>query len=166
MLTEEKQFESHDIHTSFFSLNGVNTYARLVDVYDGDTITCVIPLFNNYYKFHVRLNDLDTCEMKSKNEELKERAFLARKKVLDTICKDNTLQLHCCKKDIQNYFLENNTVIWLECLTFDKYGRLLANVYEKDDKTNSLSSILINCHLGYPYAGGTKLNEDEQYENM
>jgi len=162
MLSEEEQFQSHDIHTAVFSLNGINTYARLVDVYDGDTITCIIPLFNNYYKFHVRLNDLDTCEMKSKNEELKERAFLARKKVLDTICKDNNLELHCSKKDIQNYFIDNNTIIWLECLTFDKYGRLLANVYEKNDKTNSLSSILINCHLGYHYAGGTKLNEDEQ----
>ena len=165
-MSEETNFKSHDIHTPFFSLNGINTYARLVDVYDGDTVTCVIPLFNNYYKFHVRIFNLDTCELRSKNEELKNRAFLARKKVLDTICENNNLELYCCKKDIQHYLVENNIIVWLECLTFDKYGRLLANVYKKDDKTTSLSSILINCHLGYPYSGGTKLTENEQIINM
>lgn len=161
----QDSLQIHNINnTSFFSLCGINTYARLVDVYDGDTITCIIPIFDNYYKFHVRLYDLDTCELKSKNDELKHHALLARKKALDILCGHNNLDLHCCKKDIQHYLIEHNIIIWLECLTFDKYGRLLANVYQKDDKNNSLSTILINCHLGYSYAGGTKLNENEQLE--
>jgi len=160
-------FKLHNTsNTHFFSLNGVNTYARLVDVYDGDTITCIIPIFNNYYKFHIRLDNLDTCEMKSKNDELKYQAFLARKKVLDILCENNNLDLHCCKKDIQTYFTDNNIIVYLECLNFDKYGRLLANVYKKDDKNKSLSSILIDCHLGFPYSGGTKLNENEQLEKI
>jgi endonuclease YncB( thermonuclease family) len=160
-------FELHNIHnTPYFSLDGLKTYARLVDVYDGDTIICIIPFFNNYYKFHVRLYDLDTCEIKSKNEELKHLALLARHKILDLVCKNNSLQLDCTRKDIQNYLSEHVYTVWLECLSFDKYGRVLANVYEEQNSQESFSSILINLHLGYHYDGGTKLNENEQTEQL
>jgi endonuclease YncB( thermonuclease family) len=167
MNSEYIDFNNHDINnTSYFSLNGIKTYARLIDVYDGDTIICILPFFNNFYKFHVRLNDLDTCEIKSKNEELKNLALLARHKILDLVCKDNKLDLHCTRKEIQNYLSEDVYTVWLECLSFDKYGRLLANVYENKESIYSFSTILINLHLGYHYDGGTKLSEKEQKEHL
>jgi len=160
---DHHDFSQHNNNnTEFFTLNGLNTYARLVDVYDGDTITCIIPLFNHFYKFHIRLSDLDTCEIKSKNEELKHKALLARQKIIDIVCENNNLDLHCSRKDIQKYLLDNVFIVWLECLSFDKYGRLLANVYKSEDDTKSFSSILIDLHLGYHYDGGKKLNEKEQ----
>ena len=150
-------FELYDIdNTEFFTLSGIKTYARLVDVYDGDTITCIIPLFNHYYKFHTRLNDLDTCEIKNKNEELKKRALLARHKILDLVCNNNKLDLHCSRKEIQHYLSKNTYLVYLECLMFDKYGRLLANVFESHESDKTFSQILIESHLGYHYDGGTK----------
>ena len=42
---------------------------RVIDIYDGDTITCVIDLYGNNLSVNIRLGDIDTCEMKSKNEK-------------------------------------------------------------------------------------------------
>lgn len=160
------QFKSYNINnTEFFTLNGIKTYARLVDVYDGDTITCIIPVFNNYYKFHIRLNDLDTCEIKNKNDELKKRALLARHTILNIICNNNNLDLHCSRKEIQDYLSINVYLVYLDCLTFDKYGRVLANVYESHISEKTLSQILIDQQLGYHYDGKKKLTEDEQLTN-
>lgn len=47
-------------NTDEFSLDNYITLARVVDIYDGDTCTCIIPLYNNYYKYHIRLNEIDT----------------------------------------------------------------------------------------------------------
>ena len=47
--------------TKTFSLKNTECYARVVQIYDGDTITAVIPLFDNFYKFSIRLNGIDTC---------------------------------------------------------------------------------------------------------
>jgi endonuclease YncB( thermonuclease family) len=160
---EFNNFEFYNINnTEFFTLNGIKTYARLVDVYDGDTITCIIPIFNKYYKFHIRLNDLDTCEIKSKNEELKKRALLARHKILNIVCKNNILDIHCSRKEIQHYLSKNTYLVYLECLTFDKYGRLLANVYETHTSEQTFSQLLIKERLGYLYHGKRKLNENEE----
>ena len=43
--------------------------ARVVNIYDGDTITCILPINNKYYNFKIRLAGIDTCEIKSKCEE-------------------------------------------------------------------------------------------------
>ena len=55
---------------------------KVIKVYDGDTITIAsrVPgLYNSpIYKFSVRLNGIDSPEMKGKNEEEKEIAVKAR----------------------------------------------------------------------------------------
>ena len=68
-------FENYGIKTELFSLNGMKTYARLVDLYDGDTGKVVFKLFDRYYKFIVRINGIDTAELHSKNKLLKEKAL-------------------------------------------------------------------------------------------
>ena len=72
--TENKlieNFEKYDISTPYFSLQDVNTYGRLVDIYDGDTVKVILPVMDRYFKFDVRLNGIDTCEIKSHNIENK-----------------------------------------------------------------------------------------------
>ena len=54
-------------------------------------------------------------------------------------------------------------IVFVECLNFDKYGRLLANVFF--DKIN-LSEYLIKHKLAYHYTGDTKLTEEEQLEML
>ena len=51
--------------------------------------------------------------------------------------------------------------MYVKCHDFDKYGRLLLDLYlDKDEK--SISDVLLEEKLAYVYNGKTKLNEDEQ----
>lgn len=148
----------HDISTQIFTLNGTCTHARLVDVYDGDTITCVFPIFgDNYYKFNIRLNGIDTAELKGDN---KLKALEARHKILEYLCKDYNYNLKedCLRSEIQDFLKKHIIVIWLECYDFDKYGRILGDVYKNQEIKNTISNILIDANLAYKYNGGTKLN--------
>lgn len=147
--------DKYDISTSSFTLNGIKTYARLVDVYDGDTMTCVFPIFgDNYFKFNIRLNGIDTAEMKS---EFKNIALDARHKILNYLCEDiYNLNVDCHRSDIQDFLKRNVITVWLECHDFDKYGRILGDIY-KSKETISLSNVLLNANLAYKYNGGKKL---------
>lgn len=147
-----------------FSLNGKKLYGRVVNVYDGDTITVVLKIFDNFYKFHVRLSGIDTCEIKSKCEENKKLAIKARNRVLSIVCNKTLEDIEERKLDSRkkiNDFLEKEvTIVSVDCQEFDKYGRLLANVYA-ENSADHLSSILLNERLAYKYGGDTKLTEDQ-----
>lgn len=148
----------HDISTRMFTLNGIKTYARLVDVYDGDTVTCVFQIFgDNYYKFNIRLNGIDTAELKGAD---KVRALGARHKILDYICEEYNYNLKedCLRSEIQDFLKKHTIIIWLECYDFDKYGRILGDIYKNKEVMESISSILLKSNLAYKYDGGTKLN--------
>ena len=41
---------------------------------------------------------------------------------------------------------------------FDKFGHILAELYIEGDQNRSLSTILLNSKLVFPYNGGTKLS--------
>lgn len=51
--------------------------------------------------------------------------------------------------------------VYIECKEYDKYGRLLANVYTLD-KHELISDILIKEKLSYHYDGNKKLTPEEQ----
>jgi len=153
-------FKQYGGSTPELSINGLKTYGRLIDVYDGDTIKVILPAFNSYYKFTLRLNGIDTCEMKSKQLEIKHYAIKARNKILELIT--NNTQVNT-KKEIKELLESNVYLIWVECLESDKYGRVLANIY-KDKDTKSLSDILLEENLAYKYSGKTKLSENEILE--
>lgn len=168
-MNEDDQYkidlEKHDIDTKMFSLNGINTYARVVDIYDGDTMTCVIPLFNDYYKFTIRLNGIDTCEIRNKNINLKQKGLMAKKLIIDTLLPNNNCTIDITKNDLREYLKSHIVIIWLECLEFDKYGRLLGNIYIDKESDVSLSKLLLDNNLAYSYDGGSKMSEDKQ-ENL
>ena len=52
--------------------------------------------------------------------------------------------------------------MWIECVDFDKYGRLLTNVFLNKEDDKSISDILLEEKLAYKYNGDTKLTEEEQ----
>lgn len=66
------------------------------------------------------------------------------------------------KKDIQQIFHTDCFLVYVKCYDFDKYGRLLIDLYlNKDEK--SLSDILLEEKLAYVYNGRqTKLTEEQQ----
>lgn len=160
----KNRFKNYDIFTKEFTLNGVHTFARVVNVIDGDTIVCIIPLFNQYFKFSIRLNGIDTFEIKSKNPKLKHIALQAKNKLLNLIINknDDFNSKNYTTNETINILNEHVYIVWLECINFDKYGRVLADVKLTQNDEHTFSTIMINSNLAYKYNGHTKLTEDEQ----
>ena len=152
----------NDTNTPLFSFNGVNGMSRVVDITDGDTIKAIINFKDEYYKIIVRLNNIDTCETKSKSEENKILGINAKKRLYNLIT-NKTIESND-KKIIKKELNENCYLIYLKCYEFDKYGRVLGDIYKNDVDDVSFSSILINEKLAYIYGGKTKLTEEEQIE--
>ena len=115
-----------------FTLEGLTKTAKVVKVYDGDTITIVFKHKDEYNKWNCRIYGIDTPEIKSKNPEEKKAAVIARDFLKDLI-------------------LEK--IVTIKCLDFDKYGRLLVNVFY-DDK--NVMNTMIENNYGKEYFGGTK----------
>lgn len=109
--------------------------AEYVRNYDGDTITvnlnCDIPLFCK--KMSIRVNGIDTPEIRGKCKEEKILAKEAKNFVFMQLKSHKFIDLRNCKKD--------------------KYFRLACDVYYND---NLLSKKLIQQNLAVKYDGGKK----------
>ena len=117
----------------YFNLKGERMFARLCDVYDGDSCTLVIRFGGKLYRVKCRLKGIDTAEIRSSNEDERIHAFKARA------------------------FMEQylDKVLWAEFSENDKYGRALVCLYE--NKTSPrLNSLLVEEGLAYEYQGGGK----------
>lgn len=169
-----EELESFDYYnTELFSLNGISTFCRIVDVLDGDTLTVIFPLHNKFYKFIIRLYGIDTCEIKSKNTNIHQKGIDAKDHIISMLCSSNNIDNFdselCSKKEIKEFFNKNFIKAYILCKEFDKFGRTLGDIYicnENDDKINlnkenSLSYTLLKKKLAYPYFGETKMSEEE-----
>lgn len=108
---------------------------KVVKVYDGDTITIASKPYKEcpeVYKFSVRLNGIDTPEIKGSCESEIKIAKLARDRVSELVM---------------------GKIITLQNVTTEKYGRLLAEVYLGDLHLNNW---LIEQRLAVFYDGGHK----------
>ena len=108
---------------------------KVIKVYDGDSITIAAKLpFDNslLYRFSVRLNGIDTPEIKGKNEDEKEAAKNARDALSKLI-----LNKHITLKNVDN----------------EKYGRVLADVYLDELHINEW---LVKEKYAVRYDGGAK----------
>ena len=154
-------FINHGLDTELFSLSGIKTYARLVDVHDGDTGKVVFKIFDKYFKFIIRINGIDTAEIYSKNKLLKEKALEARNRLIDFLSSGKIkISNDSSSKDIQKLLDKNIIIVYINCFEFDKYGRLLVDL--QDEHFKSVSSLLLSEKLAYKYEGHTKLTEEEQ----
>ena len=155
----KEDFRQFGGSTPELSINGLKSYGRLIDIYDGDTVKVILPTFGSYYKFTIRLNDIDTCELRSKDKVLQDTAIKARDRLFElvTTSKVNT------KNDIKNLLESDVYLVWVECCNKDKYGRILANIYKDKDKdtAKSFSEILLEEKLAYKYEGKTKLSDND-----
>ena len=117
---------------------------RVIKVYDGDTITIAskVPNLKHslIYKFSVRLNGIDSPEIKSNNKDEKTMAIQARDTLSDKIL---------------------NKDVYLKNIKKEKYGRLLCDVYLEDENINDW---MINERYAVIYDGGTKKSPDSWIE--
>lgn len=108
---------------------------RVIKVYDGDTITIASKLpFDNspLYRLSVRLNGIDTPEIKGKTEDEKTAAKQARDALSNLIL---------------------NKYVTLKNIQTEKYGRILADVFIGEIHLNEW---LITEKYALKYDGGTK----------
>jgi endonuclease YncB( thermonuclease family) len=154
------RLKEHGIETPLWTLNGIETYARVVDIYDGDTIQIVIPVYDSYFRFHARLLGIDSCEMKSSLNKC--LAIKSRNRLLQLCGVECQLEDSLTRKQIQTLLQHKVSIIFAKCFGNDKYGRQLVSI-SLDKDTESFADILYNEKLVYHYTGGKKLSEDEQY---
>ena len=112
---------------------------RVIKVYDGDTITIAstIPIKDSpLYRFSVRLNGIDTPEIKGSDEIEKRVALLARDALSEKIL----------YKDVKLINVQT-----------EKYGRLLAEVVFNGQNMNEW---MITQRFAVKYDGGTKQSPD------
>lgn len=106
----------------------------VIKVYDGDTITIatLLPHYDTVYRFSVRLLGIDSAEMKGGSFAEKENAIKARDALASKIL---------------------GKIVFLENVSLEKYGRILADVYCNDMHINKW---MLDEGLAVPYSGGTK----------
>ena len=117
----------------YFSFNGIRTIAKVVKVYDGDTITIIFEYNGKMIKYSCRIFGIDTPEIRSQNPEERKLAYEARDFLRSLIL---------------------NKIVHIELLKFDKYGRLLINVFT--ESSQNISDIMIEKKYAKPYFGGKK----------
>jgi len=138
-------------NTPLFSFNGLTTYAKAVDFYDGDTFNIIISHYDSVYHFKARMFGYDSPEMKpslslENREEIKKNAVIAKNRLSEILSAKDHFKVRCHE--------------------FDKYGRLLVSVMCDDDATsttydfeNTVNAQMIKEGHGYAYNGGTKLKQ-------
>lgn len=144
--------------TPEFSLCGLTLQGKVVEMYDADTCKIVLPLQNTFYKFTCRLNGIDTPEMKpSKDKPNRDNeiqwAKKARSELLNLVCDTNVDYTDIKKDEIVKILQNNKKLITVKCLEFDKYGRLLVELY---DNNKCFNNILVEKNLAVNYSGGHK----------
>ena len=103
--------------------------------YDGDTITVNIPGVISLFGYHmkVRIDGIDTPEIRSQNKCEKELAYITKRKVQSLLEKAKSIQLRGVKRG--------------------KYFRIVAQVLADD---MDIGKYLIEHNLAVSYDGGTK----------
>jgi micrococcal nuclease len=119
------------------------TTAKVVKVYDGDTITIATPLpYENspVFRFSVRLRGIDCPEIRTKDDNEKE-----------------------CGKKARGIMIEQvfGKIVRLENVDYDKYGRVLADVFIGD---TNITEVLLNQKLAVAYQGGKKISPENWLE--
>ena len=130
-------WKNYNNKTPLFSLEGTFVPGKIVDVYDGDTVKIVLELSINseYFRWNCRLSGINTPEIRTRNPKEKEFGLLVRDKLKERI---------------------EDKILLIKCGEFDKYGRLLVEIFENSGELFSINNWLIENKYAKPYDGGTK----------
>lgn len=128
-----------------FSFKGHVVHAKVVDLYDGDTLRLVFVYRGELIQYAVRMEGYDSPEMRPAkthpNREVeKQKAHEAKEALAGQVA---------------------DRVLVAELGEFDKYGRPLAKLYlteepAKRSATNCVNVWMVENGYGRPYFGGTK----------
>ena len=119
----------------WLSLDGQFLKCKVIDVYDADTVTLIIPFMGRPWKEKCRLTGIDSAEIRTQNIKEKELALKGKNWLIEEIL---------------------NKKVWVECGEWDKYGRLLVTIYKKNKDTISINELLVTNGYAYKYDGKKK----------
>jgi endonuclease YncB( thermonuclease family) len=125
---------------SFFTFRNTASKCKIISFYDGDTCDIIIEYKKELIKLKCRLNGIDTPELRS-NNEIEKLASIRIKNYLSS--------------------LYENQILNVKIFDFDKYGRILIELFDNDGK--SINQHLINTGMAYFYDGKTKKPFNEWY---
>ena len=134
------ELENTTIRTPIFSFNGYETSAKCVKCYDADSVHVVFLYNKKFFRFICRLNGIDAAEIKSKNQNEKKVA-IEGKQFLESLILDKCIRINC--------------------YNYDKYGRILVDIFLNNIHINNL---LIKKKYAYPYNGKTKTKFEEWHK--
>lgn len=116
--------------TPLFEFVNCVKIAKVVDVYDGDTLKACFSIDDDpqhIFRFPVRMYGYNSEEIRQKKDEvLREEK---KKKALEQ------------KKALENLTL--NKIVYLECMGYEKYGRILGKIYLDRDKKQCVNTIMV-----------------------
>ncbi len=149
-MTDQIDWEKVDKKVKKFTFEDEVKLAKCVYVYDGDTVQLVFPVQGILYRWSCRLSGVDTPELRTRNKIEKKYGYQVRDALRERL---------------------TNKMVMVHCGEFDKYGRLLGQIYLKDDyeqqtgggggdsddlQKNSINQWLIDNNYAFAYDGGSK----------
>ena len=151
---------------SDFSLCGLHTLCKVVDIYDADTFRVVFFKHKDDkepMKLKVRAAGCNAAEMyplkshPNRKEEMK-KARLARNRLVQLVTdvKIDVENIQYSKEEISDMLSDNKKLVYIEFGKFDKYGRVLGTLYLDENKENSVNQMLITENHAVSYNGGKR----------
>jgi endonuclease YncB( thermonuclease family) len=137
-----------------YTYDGLITKAKVIDVYDGDTITIVFYFNDNPIKDSFRMYGYDSPEIKPRKNILVRDLHVKAGKLV----RDYLKQLILGK------------VVWVKFCKEEKYGRLMGNIFMIGEKSKDcfegteqcINDIMIEKKCGKTYDGGHKSDFTEE----
>ena len=146
-ITYKLQYDKHlnesDNNIPVFSLKGKIKKAKIVDVYDGNGCTAVFYLNKTLYKWNIRLSGYELPELR--HGKFSDNRHLELKKATES------------RKFLKSLIMKENQLVYIKCGDFDKYGRLLGEIFINKNDSKSVNQLMIKHGRGVPYDGCNKL---------
>jgi len=124
--------------TPIFEFNDCIKLSKVVDVYDGDTIKVCFSIddtCHNIYRFTVRMYGYNSEEIRHSTKDP---------------LRDDKKKLGIEHRDALSKMVFDK-LVYLECMGYDKYGRLLANVFLDEAKTHCVNELMVSKVGCKPY---------------
>lgn len=136
-LEQLEQIKNATKATPEFSLDGMTCLCKVVDVYDGDSIKVVFFVNNILYRWSLRLFGINTPELRpSRSIENRDEIIQKAKESRDFL-----------KNELEKY----DNMIYIKCHDFDKYGRVLAEIFPNKTLDYSFNQMLLDTNHAVVY---------------
>ena len=162
-MNHQCDLKSADHQVKEFSLDGKSMWGKVVYIYDGDTVHIVFEINNELVKFNCRLSGIDSPEIAPKNisdvklkKEEEISAIKCRNYLISRVLLIPFEKEIMTKNEVKELCAKSSHLIWVKCHEFDKYGRLLVELYDDPSSIKSFNQDMIEKKYAVGYDGGTK----------